>query len=67
MPANLKNSAVAAGLENMFSFQSQGRAMSKNVQTTTQLQLFTIDGFQIEKGVRQGYILSPCLFNLHAQ
>ena len=67
MPANLKNSAVAAGLENMFSFQSQGRAMSKNVQTTTQLQLFTIDGFQIEKGVRQGYILSPCLFNLHAE
>ena len=39
MPANLKNSAVAAGLENMFSFQSQGRAMSKNVQTTTQLHL----------------------------
>ena len=41
--------------------------MSKNVQTTTQLQLFTIDGFQIEKGVRQGYILSPCLFNLYAE
>ena len=25
------------------------------------------DWFQIWKGVRQGYILSPCLFNLHAE
>ena len=24
------------------------------------------DWFQIGKGVRQGYILSPCLFNLYA-
>ena len=27
----------------------------------------TTDGFQIGKGVRQGCILSPCLFNLHAE
>ena len=27
----------------------------------------TTDGFQIEKGVHQGYILSPCLFNLYAE
>ena len=27
----------------------------------------TMDWFQIEKGVCQGYILSPCLFNLHAE
>ena len=26
----------------------------------------TTDKFQIGKGVHQGYILSPCLFNLHA-
>ena len=25
----------------------------------------TIDWFQIGKGVRQGYMLSPCLFNLY--
>ena len=27
----------------------------------------TMDWFQIEKGVHQGCILSPCLFNLHAE
>ena len=27
----------------------------------------TMDWFQIEKGVCQGCILSPCLFNLHAE
>ena len=26
-----------------------------------------VDWFQIGKGVHQGYILSPCLFNLHAE
>ena len=42
MPANLENSAVATGLEkSQFSFQSQGRAMPKNVQTTTQLALIS--------------------------
>ena len=35
MPANLENSAVATGLEKgQFSFQSQKRAMPKNVQIT---------------------------------
>ena len=38
MPANLENAAVATGLEKgQFSFQSQRKAMGKNVQTTTQL------------------------------
>ena len=27
----------------------------------------TTDWYQIGKGVRQGYILSPCLFNLYAE
>ena len=27
----------------------------------------TTDWFQIGKGVNQGYILSPCLFNSHAE
>ena len=27
----------------------------------------TTDWFQIEKGVRQGCTLLPCLFNLHAE
>ena len=27
----------------------------------------TTDWFQISKGVHQGYILSPCLFNLYAE
>ena len=27
----------------------------------------TTDQFQIGKGVRQGYILSPCLFNFYAE
>ena len=27
----------------------------------------TTDWFQIGKGVRQGYLLSPCLFNLYAE
>ena len=37
MPAHLENSAVATGLEKVFPFQSQRKAMPENVQTTTQL------------------------------
>ena len=35
--ANLENSAVAKGLEKVFSFQSQRKEMPKNVQSTAQL------------------------------
>ena len=37
MPANVENSAVATGLEKLFSSQSQRRAMPQNVQTTAAL------------------------------
>ena len=41
MPANLENSAVATGIrKGQFSFQSQRKAMTKNVQTPTQLYSF---------------------------
>ena len=31
------------------------------------LLIYPLDWFQIGKGVRQGCILSPCLFNLYAE
>ena len=37
MPANWENPAVATGLEKVFSFQSQRKAMPKNAVTTAQL------------------------------
>ena len=36
-------------------------------QTTVRTRHGTTDWFQIRKGVRQGCILSPCLFNLYAE
>ena len=36
-------------------------------ETTVRTGRGTTDWFQIGKGVRQGCILSPCLFNLHAE
>ena len=46
------------------------RENSKTVQVKKQqveLDMEERDWFQIGKGVRQGYILSPCLFNLYAE
>ena len=39
MPANLESSVVVTGLRNQFSFQSQRKAMPKNVQTMAQFSL----------------------------
>ena len=36
-------------------------------EATVRTRLGTTDWFQIGKGVHQGCILSPCLFNLHAE
>ena len=36
-------------------------------EATLRIGLGTTDWFQIGKGVRQGCILSPCLFNLYAE
>ena len=36
-------------------------------EATVRIERVTIDKFQIGKGVRQGCILSPCLFNLYAE
>ena len=36
-------------------------------EATVRTRLGTTDWFKMRKGVHQGYILSPCLFNLHAE
>ena len=36
-------------------------------EATVRIRLGKTDWFQIGKGVRQGCILSPCLFNLYAE
>ena len=42
------------------------RNLYANQEATVSTGHGTTDWFQIGKGVRQGYILSPCLFNLYA-
>ena len=43
------------------------RNLSAGQEATVRTGHGTTDWFQIGKGVRQGYILSPCLFNLYAE
>ena len=43
------------------------RNLYANQEATVRTGHGTTDWFQIGKGVRQGCILSPCLFNLHAE
>ena len=55
MPANLENSAVAIGLEKVFSFQSQRRAMPKNVQSTTQVHTIHMLARQCSKSFKLSF------------
>ena len=43
------------------------RTLYAGQETTVRTGHGTTDWFQIGKGVHQGYILSPCLFNLYAE
>ena len=43
------------------------RSLYEGQETTVRTGHGTTDWFQIGKGVRQGCILSPCLFNLYAE
>ena len=43
------------------------RSLYAGQETTVRTEHVTMDWFQIGKGVHQGCILSPCLFNLYAE
>ena len=43
------------------------RSLYAGQEATVRTRHGTTDWFQIGKGVRQGCILSPCLFNLHGE
>ena len=43
------------------------RKLYAGLEATVRTRHWTTDWFQIGKGVHQGCILSPCLFNLHAE
>ena len=43
------------------------RKLSAGQEATVRVRHETMDWFKIGKGVRQGCILSPCLFNLYAE
>ena len=43
------------------------RSLCAGQEATVRTQQGTTEWFQIRKGVSQGYILSPCLFNFYAE
>ena len=43
------------------------RSLYAGQEATVRIHHETMDWFKIRKGVHQGYILSPCLFNLYAE
>ena len=43
------------------------RKLCRGQEATVRIGRGTADWFQVGKGVRQGCILSPCLFNLYAE
>ena len=43
------------------------RSLYAGQEETVRTEHGTMDWFQTGKGVHQGYILSPCLFNLYAK
>ena len=55
MPANLENSAVAKDWKRSFAFQSQRRAVPKNVQTTVRLCSFHTLGRLCSKSFSPGF------------
>ena len=52
MPANLENSAVAIGLEKVFSFQPKRKSVPKNVQISVQLLSFHMLVMQCSKSFK---------------
>ena len=51
----------------MYKFMDLNRNLYATQAATVRTGHGTTDWFQIEKGVHQGCILSPCLFNLNAE
>ena len=60
-------STVAAGMGIPDHLTCLLRNLSAGQEGTVRIEHGTMDWFQIGKGLYQGCILSPCLFNLHAE
>ena len=60
-------STVAAGMGIPDHLTYLLRNLYSGQETIVRTEHGTVDCFQIGKGVHQGCILSPCLFNLHAE